>query len=589
LEKIVATTSGSHAWKFPTSPRSPYKLKGDLVQLRKLEGKIYNTSLQIEYAKLLSESSNFAGIAKNDPAFSGRDRLRGLRILGLVNVPESSKNEQKLRFTEAGNYFVECSDTEDEYFFERQVAKVQFRSPLHSDTNHDFMDVRPLTLIIKILMSVKSLTKDEFALFGITTVKASNVDRTINEINLYREKRKNVDSGIERKKYFETIKVKKLNEIYKTEILSGNTKLREGGGDFLKTKWQTLRDYADSSIRYLIATGLITINPRGQSIELTKARIEDAIFLLDEYGISNDKNVNLNYEDFLNNYLGSLSSLKIRKDNKQAILEDFNKIISSNSFSNNDQVSSYEKEFKKTNSTAVKLGLLSKLEIIARERNLKNQGEKIKKNLENESEDIIDVFKKIVDRKSDILDKPLMLEWNSWRAFEFINDAIEVRGNFLADSDGNPTRTAAGQRPDIIIEYESFWLVVEVTLQSGYRQYESEGNPIIRHLGTKLKEIIQAKDSRPIYGIFIAQTINPEVTSYLFSEAWRVNQVWGGAVRFLPIEINQFINFLENISKSQTFDHKVFNGLLEKIFSIENKKLGEIDWINSSIKTLESF
>ena len=179
----MPTTSSSHSWKFPTSPRSPYKLKGDLIQLRKLEGQIYNTNLQIEYAKLLSESSNFAGMAKNDPAFSGRDRLRGLRILGLVNVPESSRYEHKLKLTEAGNYFAECSDAEDEYLFERQIAKVQFKSPLHDDVNHDFMDIRPLTLIIKILMEVESLTKDEFALYGITTVKGSNVDRTISEIN----------------------------------------------------------------------------------------------------------------------------------------------------------------------------------------------------------------------------------------------------------------------------------------------------------------------------------------------------------------------------------------------------------------------
>lgn len=582
----MPTTSSSHAWKFPTSPRSPYKLKGDLIQLRKLEGQIYNTNLQIEYAKLLSESSNFAGMAKNDPAFSGRDRLRGLRILGLVNVPESSRYEHKLKLTEAGNYFAECSDAEDEYLFERQIAKVQFKSPLHDDVNHDFMDIRPLTLIIKILMEVESLTKDEFALYGITTVKGSNVDRTISEINSYREKRKKVDSGIARKEHFETTKIGKLSEIYKNEIAVGNTRLREGGSNFLKTKWQTLRDYADSSMRYLVATGLLTINPRGQRIELTKGRVEDAKFLLTEYGINNDKNVDLSYDNFINNYLGSLSSLKIRKDNERTILEDFNRIILDNNFSHSNEVSAYQEEFKKANSNALKLGVLSKLEIVVREKNLKDQGKRIKLNLKNELEDIVEVFKKIIDRRSDILDKPLMLEWNSWRAFEFINDAIEVRGNFLADSDGNPTRTAAGQRPDIIIEYESFWLVVEVTLQSGYRQYESEGNPIIRHLGTKLKENIQANDQRPIYGIFIAQTINPEVVSYLFSEAWRVNQVWGGAVRFLPIEISQFINFLNNISNSNNFNHTIFNDLLKKIFAANNKNLGEIDWINESIKTL---
>ena len=42
--------------------------------------------------------------------------------------------------------------------------------------------------------------------------------------------------------------------------------------------------------------------------------------------------------------------------------------------------------------------------------------------------------------------------------------------------------------PDIECDYDDFSLSVEVTLQAGQRQYESEGEPVARHYGQLKKK-----------------------------------------------------------------------------------------------------
>jgi hypothetical protein len=45
-----------------------------------------------------------------------------------------------------------------------------------------------------------------------------------------------------------------------------------------------------------------------------------------------------------------------------------------------------------------------------------------------------------------------------------------------------PMSTAQGNMADIVCDYGDFGLTVEVTMQSGQRQYETEGEPVTRHL-----------------------------------------------------------------------------------------------------------
>lgn len=47
-------TSRSRAWNFPTSPRSPYKLQGELQLLKAFDGRVWDKNTQLEFAKSLA-------------------------------------------------------------------------------------------------------------------------------------------------------------------------------------------------------------------------------------------------------------------------------------------------------------------------------------------------------------------------------------------------------------------------------------------------------------------------------------------------------------------------------------------------------
>lgn len=73
-------------------------------------------------------------------------------------------------------------------------------------------------------------------------------------------------------------------------------------------------------------------------------------------------------------------------------------------------------------------------------------------------------------------------------------DGGNIKGNFKFDDVGQPLSTASGNMPDIECDYDDFVLSVEVTMQQGQRQYESEGEPVARHYG----QMKSGREKKPI-------------------------------------------------------------------------------------------
>lgn len=575
------TTARSRAWSFPTSPRSPYKLQGELRLLKAFDGKTWNKDTQLEFAKYLSSYEGFQGnISKTETAFSARDRLRGPRLLGFICTPKRGVKNGLLEFTEVGNLFLNATEEEQELIFQRQIAKVQYRSHLHNHSGFEDMNVRPLMLMIKLLLELDKMSKEEIALFGLTTTNYENFDQVVAEIRLYRDAVSKVKAGIARKSFRKDYAIEYVKKIYSEDIDSGRTKLREGGTDFAQTKLQTLKDYSDSTIRYLRATGLFTLLPHGQTLALTKAKLEDAVYLLKKYGMGISSQTDNDYSDYVKNYLGNPSLPELRIDNKEDQSKDFNRMFDTVKLFNPDFASSIRTEFMSAQNSVEKINSIIKLEKKITEHQIKNEAKNLRHNHINSLIDIKQVFSDITSRDKDIVDRPLMYEWNTWRSMVLINDALNVQGNYHADADGNPVSTASGNMPDILCEYENFWLGVEVTLQTGMKQYETEGEPISRHIGKLQKSRVDLEDSRPVYGLFVAERINPEVISHLYSIANRNSQVYSGKVRILPVERSSFVELTESALKHESFSNQVLLRFFEDAFSVENSNLGEMDWFN---------
>lgn len=573
-----AKTARSRAWNFPTSPRSPNKLQGELKLLKNFDGRYWNKETQLEFAKSLETYEGFQGeVSKKETAFAARDRLRGPRLMGFICTPKRGTNG-KLEFTDVGNLFLNATEEQQELIFQRQIAKVQYKSHLHNNKGFEDMNIRPLMLMIKMLLALEKITKEELALFALTLTDFTKFNYVIEKIKLYRKKISEMKPGIERKTFKRDFAISYVNEIYKDDISEGRTKLREGGTEFSKTKLQTLKDYSDSTIRYLRATGLFTLQPHGQALTLTKAKLDDSLYLLNTYGLSVSTYTDNEYEDYIKNYLGNPSLPVLRVDNTDNQLIDYNRMLSVVKSTDESFAVEIASEFESSTNSVEKINTLIKLERKITEIQVKNEAKEIRRDYDTSFNDIKKIFEDISAKDKDIVDRPLMYEWNTWRSMVLINDALNVQGNYVADADGNPVSTASGGKPDILVEYKNFWLAVEVTLQSGMKQYETEGEPILRHVGHLQRSRIELNDTRPVYGLFIAEKINEEVISHLFSVANRNSQVYKGKVRILPVDRKSFVNLTESALKHPNFSNQVLLNYFDSMFSSQFSNMGELDW-----------
>lgn len=137
-----------------------------------------------------------------------------------------------------------------------------------------------------------------------------------------------------------------------------------------------------------------------------------------------------------------------------------------------------------------------------------------------------------------------MLEWNTWRAMTML-DGGEIKANLNFDDYGKPLSTAAGNMSDIVCDYGDFMVCVEVTMASGQKQYEMEGEPVTRHLG-KLKKA----SGKPCYCLFVAPTINDACISHFFTLHHLNLAMYGGKSTIIPLPLQIFRKMVEDSYKA---------------------------------------
>ncbi|WP_241502499.1 AlwI family type II restriction endonuclease, partial [Bathymodiolus azoricus thioautotrophic gill symbiont] len=148
-------------------------------------------------------------------------------------------------------------------------------------------------------------------------------------------------------------------------------------------------------------------------------------------------------------------------------------------------------------------------------------------------DDINSTFDQILDKS--LYDTPLMLEWNTWRAMTMLDGGI-IKANLKFDDFGNPMSTAQGNMADIVCDYGDFGLTVEVTMQGGQRQYETEGEPVTRHLAK-----VKRETDKPAYCFFIAPNINEACIAYFYG-LHKINiSYYGGKSTIVPLPLSIFL------------------------------------------------
>lgn len=543
---------GSKVIFVTTSPRTPSKMIPEIELLNAhFSGQKWNADTQREFMELLKEENFFNGEGANDPAFSARDRInRAPKALGFVVLSPT------ITLTPAGEELVN-SKRKDEIFL-RQLLKFQVPSPFHkpSENSAEFW-VKPYLELFRLIRHFGSLKFDELMIFGLQLVDYHQFENIVSKINDFRTVKAQNEGNY--KKFRAEYLRSELHEIYSNDINSGNTKTRETNDNsvskFLKTKASNMRDYADACFRYLRATGLVNISHIGKSISIVPEKIAEVDYFLEH---TNREPQFVDNENQYVAYLGNAETPTLLTDNRELLLQ---------------KISS---EFPHI--TVSETASLQQLKDIFADE-LENRKEQIITDQVMAIkdyrlfDDINTTFEQLLDNS--LYDTPLMLEWNTWRAMTML-DGGNIKANLKFDDFGNPMSTAQGNMADIVCDYDDFGLTVEVTMQSGQRQYETEGEPVTRHLA-KLKR----ETNKPAYSLFIAPKINEACIAHFYALHKMNISYYGGTSTIVPLPLNIFLKMVEDSHKaSYVPEPKHVQRFFERSNELANTTDNEIEWYN---------
>lgn len=504
-----------------TSPRTPAKMIPEIELLNThFSGKKWNIETQRAFMELLKEENFFNGEGEKDPAFSARDRItRAPKSLGFVVLKPT------IQLTQAGSELVNSKRKEE--IFLRQLLKFQVPSPYHKPTGNaaEFW-IKPYLEIFRLIKYFGSLKFDELRLFGLQLTDYRNFNIIVSKIEQFRVEKAQIQSNY--KQFYKEYLFSELQKIYADRIQSGKTKTRETNDSsvstFLSTQASNLRDYADACFRYLRATGLVNISHLGKSISIVPEKIQEVDYFLEH---TDREPCFVNNESQYVAYLGNPLIPTLLTDNrellKQKIRTEFPHLQISESLTLQELKNIFADQLENRKETFIteQISAIKDYRVF---------------------EEINTTFSQILDNS--LYDTPLMLEWNTWRAMTML-DGGNIKANLKFDDFGNPMSTAQGNMADIICDYGDFGLTVEVTMQSGQRQYETEGEPVTRHLAKFKKET-----NKPAYCLFIAPNINDACIAHFYALHKMNISYYGGTSTIVPLPLNIFQKMVDDSYKA---------------------------------------
>ena len=555
----MASLNNNRMLFFTTSPRTPFKMIPEIELLgNNFSGQKWNKVSQVSFIELLSKEGFFNGKgSKNNLDFSARDRInRSPKSLGFVSLNPT------IKLTEVGNLFVTSKRKEE--ILLRQLLKFQLPSPFHTEPtqgNNDFW-IKPYLEILRLIYHFGTLSFDEIMLFGLqmTSYKMFNdIVKMIDEFRINKTKNQG-----KYKQFKAKIQEDIILRLFDEEINKGQIKTRESNEKSIKkfvlTKASNMRDYTDACFRYLRSTGVVNISQRGHSLSIAKEKIPDVEFILSTI----DRNpIFIDDEEKYTEILYNSKLPMLYTDNEDVLIN------------------------KLAEYTDMSLLQIKKLSLNEKKEILFEAIEDKKQNILNQQivnikdyqqyDDIMATFDDI--EQKNVLDIPLMLEWNTWRAMTML-DGGTIKANLKFDDNGTPMSTAQGNMADIFCDYNEYRLTVEVTTAGGQKQYEMESEPVSRHLAKYKKET--GKDA---YCLFIAPKINEACIAHFFMLHKMNIAFYGGKSVIVPIDITTFRKMLTDSYKADYQpSSKQVKSLFDYSLEIAQKVDNEVDWYSKVTK-----
>ncbi len=165
---------------------------------------------------------------------------------------------------------------------------------------------------------------------------------------------------------------------------------------------------------------------------------------------------------------------------------------------------------------------------------------------------------------------PAYFEWAIWRAFLAINSLVSEPWqcrNFEVYEGPEPFESflpvgcARSGGPDLVFEFETFALVVEVTLTSSSRQEAAEGEPVRRHVARHADEF--AKKNKPVYGLFLSVSLDTNTAETFRLARWYRPDDSEVYLQIVPLTLQQFTNLFKGaFGRNGLMDYMLIEALL---------------------------
>jgi hypothetical protein len=523
-----------------TTVRNPYRLKDGLrvLALSPLIGNLEGRENESAFAELLHEAGVVAvqriesGEA-GDYSDVGRKWRSALDKMGFI-TPKLSRHtdergiDPRLRLLEVdipgltgrpyeltpqGRRLINAATLveEQECFLRAMVARQH--EPTNPLLGQPFSSLR---MVLKVMADLESrgaepsINMEEMAAVVQFVTSEQEAEEAAEAIIDFRERR----AGEENKRAFDNAFRRNYTQV------TDETRLR------------TFGDYADTNRRYLRATGLF--NLRGRSIILAERRRMLVNQLLQVPFVPAD-----NREHFAALWNGAYLPTDREPEARQSI-----KILASTLRKRGEAV------------RIPNLGPLPIQELTQIRFKLEKQIEKIQEEdfAAQQRRDWQDILEYMTDllrsrsRRERIppSEDPAYLEWCIWRAFLAIDSLVNKPGEarrFQVDQDFLPVRTAPGNGPDMMFEFDDFVLVVEVTLSGGSRQEAMEGEPVRRHVARVIEDYERA--GKEVYGLFIAIDIDTNTAETFRVGTWYKRDDSRLTLGIVPLRLDQFARIFE--------------------------------------------
>lgn len=550
------------AWSITTAVRDPERVPDFLAGIDIVEGRVWDNEAQADFfcqlialklyrptqlsdeheailddpeqtvsfqtAKEIVEAKDYVG----GPEMRGRQAIQPLLKTGLV------KSEPTVQITPLGRALLEGKITFQEVMLNWAL---KWEMPTPGDTKFTAAkgyNIKPFVGTLALIQKVNEkataaglnavgIARNEFDLFGPTLIDWQRIDEFAERIIKFRKAGKGLDSARAKLESQRASIQEHLNAI-------------AGSGPVTDTNLRSLSDYGDNAIRYFRATSFIEFRGAGRYVDVAIAAREQVNQL-----IANELYKPTGYasEDLYLDTLADLSATpppwnsatnleKVKETLRTVLVEELGvdpvqlpkapTVQAVRVTGEDDEIRSLKAKLKQVRLAQMKAESRTQTFISA----------------------FIDEYGLLPKNTyTGYLPKPVALEFNAFKTFLSLNDALAVSPNYPTGDDGEPTSTAAGGKTDMVVEYSDFLLSVEVTMESGRNQWAMEGQPVQRHL-RKLED----DSEKEAFALFLAPRIHEDTLETF----WHSNKhgYQGRNQRIVPMSFQVWTDYLSKIQGS---------------------------------------